>query len=271
MFNDWSFLLIFAEPWFWQGMVVNTSFTLALLPLTNRIVQKLFVNRKKNRIKNALNEFKIYCLQQIIKDKHINKDDFENQLYMIANRYNLDIKDIYKDTNVFKQILVHSLLEIDFIDNNTKEKIANRIRKDKLFIETETKNSQDNATIFAEEHDYNNEDNILDNNSWKIELNKNEKKDILKYTGIITGIIFVFLLIYTFLCQVLVKAYGNNSVIFINTIIIIIATIPILINGIIHMNKFNEQNKIYFCFLLLISILNIINFMCIAGILLYNR
>lgn len=267
MFGDWNFLLIFAEPWFWQGIVVNTSFALVSLPFTNKIVQKFFVNRKRNRIKNAFNEIKIYCLQQIIKDKHINKDDFENQLYMIANRYNLDTKDIYKDDNIFKQTLIHSILGIDFIDNNTKEKIANKIRKDKLFIESEFKNNQDSPKVFSEEQDYTNEYNNLDD----ILLNKSEKKDILKYTAIITGTIFISILIYTFLYQVLVKAYGNNSVIFINTIVIIIASIPILINGIVHLKKFNEQNKIYFCFLLLISILNIINFICIVGILLYNK
>lgn len=33
MFNDWRFLMIFSEPWFWQGLIVNSSFTLAFGPL----------------------------------------------------------------------------------------------------------------------------------------------------------------------------------------------------------------------------------------------
>lgn len=267
MFSDWSFLLIFTEPWFWQGIMVNTSFTLASLPFTNKIVQKIFKNRKSNRIKNAFNEIKIYCLQQIIQDKYINKNDFENQLYMIANRYRLDIKDIYKDKNIFKQNLIRSILEVDLIDNSTKEKMVNKIRKDKIFIEPETIDNLDNSTIFSEEQDHNDENNNLDN----VLLSKDEEKDIFKYTCIITCIFFILLLVYTFLCQVLINAYGNNSVIFINTIIIIIATIPILINGIIHLKKFNDQNKVYFCFLLLIYLLNIINFICIVDILLYKN
>lgn len=264
MFIDWSFLLIFTEPWFWQGIIINTLFSIASIPFTNKIVQKVFRNRKRNRIKNALNEIKVYCLQQIIKDKHINRDNFENQLYIIANRYELDIKDIYNDKNIFDKTLIHSILEVNIIDGTTKEKIANQIRKNEIFIEPERNNSLDDTAIFSAD-----KENINDNNNFEdISLNKNEKKNILKYTAIITGIFFVFLLIYTFLCQVLIKAYGNNSVIFINTIIIIISIIPILVNGIIHLKSFNEQNKIYFCFLLLISVLNIINFICMIGILL---
>lgn len=268
MFNNWSFLLIFTESWFWQGIIINTSFALVSLPFTNKVVQKMFKNRKKNRVRNAFNEIKVYCLQQIIKNKHINKDDFESQLYIIANRYELDIKDIYKDKNIFKQKLIHSILEIDLIDNTTKEKIANKIRKDKIFAKSERINGlADNATTFSENQEYTDENNNLED----ILLNQDEKKDILKYTVIITGIFFISLLMYTFLCQVLINAYGNNSVIFINTIIIIIATIPILVNGIMHLKKFNEQNKIFFCFLFLILVLNIVNFICIVGILLYKK
>lgn len=266
MLNDWSFLLIFTEPWFWQGLIINASFALVSMPFTSRTVYKIFRNSKWNRIKNALNELKIYCLQQIIKDKHIDKDDFENQLYMIANRYKLDVKDIY-NKNIFRQTLIHSILETDLIDDITKAQITNIIRKDTIFIGSDNSDNLYDDFTLSEEIDHPNENDNSDN----IQLNKDEKNIVHKYTGIITGIIFIILLMYTFLCQILINAYGNNSIIFINTIIIVFTIIPILVYGIIYFTKFNKMNKIFFGFLLLISILNIINFICIVGILLYNR
>ena len=105
MFSDWSFLLIFIEPWFWQGILVNASFSSTSFPFTRKMLYKIFKNRKSNRIKNAFNEIKIFCLQQIIKERHINK-------------------------NEFKKALVHSILEVDLIDNDTKEKIENKVSPD---------------------------------------------------------------------------------------------------------------------------------------------
>lgn len=162
MNNFWSLIMgIIGESWFWQGIIINTAFTVGSMLFTNKMLKKVVKNRKKSRIKNACSELKTYCLQQLIKDKHINKNDFENQLYIIANRYKLDVKDIYNDKNIFGQNLIRTVLEIDLIDNNTKEKIANKIRKDKIFVESDNEennvNKNYNSTLF-EEIDYLNED-----------------------------------------------------------------------------------------------------------------
>lgn len=71
--------------------------------------------------------------------------------------------------------------------------------------------------------------------------------------------------------QVLFSAYGVSSAIFINTFVIILALVPISINGIIHYKKFDECNKIFFVLLILISILNIINFLTIIWVMLYSK
>lgn len=262
-----NFLLLIAElveeSWFWQGIIINTSFALGTMPFTNKIVQKVFRNRKGNRIKNARAELRTYCLQHLIKDKHIDKVDFENEIYMLTIRYKLDKKDIYNDQNTFLKNLTQSILQIDLLDNSTKEKISNKIRKEKIFTESDDKNLRHHSTVSNEREgtDKYNEENI--------ELDKNEKREVFKYTGVITSIIFIILLMYTFLSQVLIKAYGIYSIVFINTIIIILAIIPILVNAIIHFKKFDEYNKIILSLFILISILNIINFISIARILLY--
>lgn len=266
MYNFWLFIIsTITESWFLQGIIINTAFALCSMPFTNKVVRKAIKNRKINRVKNACNELNTYCIQRIIGDKHIDKDDFENQIYIIANKYKLDVNDIYNDKNIFGQNLTRIILGLTFIDDNTKEKIINKIRKDKLFIESDNEHKIASIydSIIDEESDYSNGHNKEDD----IQLNKDDKKYIYKYTGIVTGIIFISLLLYTFLCQILINAYGMNSVVFINALIIVIATIPILINGSMHFSEFNEQNKMYFGFLVLISILNFINFICIIGIL----
>lgn len=266
MYNFWIFIFsTVSESWFLQGIIINTAFALCSMPFTNKVVQKTFKNRKINRVKNACNELNTYCIQQIIRDKHIDKDNFENQIYIIASKYKLEVNDIYNDKNIFGQNLTRIILKLTFIDDNTKEKIISKIRKDKLFIESDNEHKITSIydSIIDEESDYSDEYNKKDD----IQLNKDDKKYIHKYTGIITGIIFISLLLYTFLCQILIKAYGMDSVVFINAIIIVMATIPILINGSMHFSEFNEQNKIYFGFLVLISLLNFINFICIIGIL----
>lgn len=169
-----NFLILFTEiigeSWFWQGIIINTSFTLATLPFTNKMVQKIFKNRKRNKIKNARKELEIYCLQQLLKDKHLNKEDFENQIYMIANRYKLDIKDIYNDKNTFFKNLTHTILEIDLLDDGEKERLSNRIRKEKVFTESDYKTLDHNSTLSDER------ERIFEDKEEYIELDRNEKK-----------------------------------------------------------------------------------------------
>lgn len=264
-----NFWLIIAEiagnSWFWQGMIINAAFTLVTMPFTNKIVQKIFRNRKKNRIAYARDELQTFCIQQLLENKNINKDEFENMIYMLAIKYNLDKKDIYNDKIIFLQNLAQSILKIDLLGNNTKEKLSDKIRKDNIFTEPEYETSNNNSTL-SDEMDCTNE--FYEEN---IELDRSEKIDIFKYTGIITSIIFIMLLLYTFLSQVLIVAYGNNSIIFINTIIIILAIIPIIVNGIIYFKKFDEYNKVFLGLFILISILNISNFISIIGVLLYQK
>lgn len=101
-----------------------------------------------------------------------------------------------------------------------------------------------------------------------IELNKSEKQSISKLTLMVTIGIFISLLFIISIVQILYNAYGINVIFFINTIIIMIITIPIMINGIINYEKFNEKSKKYFYLFLTIMLLNIVNFICIVNIML---
>lgn len=292
-----SIIKIFNHSWFLQGVSINSFCALFSIPFTRNFFQKVFRNRKRNRIESSRNELLTYCLKQLIEHKYINNTDFENQLYLIAIKYELDEKDICEDKNAFIQNVMPTLSKEELISNDIKKKIANKIRKNEIFIASEDQKKiiKNNNSISNKKIDYSKKDNnksnseinksvkengivkiyniftekIRDYSNDHIQLNQKEKKDIFKYTSITTGIIFIILLLYDSLWQVLGNKYGDKSIIFINTIVILIATIPILVNGIINLSKFNKQNKIFFGFLLLISVLNIMNFIYIINILLY--
>lgn len=259
-------ITIIEESWFLQGIIINTVFSIVSIPFTNKIVQKTFKNRKKNRIKNAYEELKIYCIQQLIEEKYIDKKRLENQMFIITKRYNLSTEDIYDDNNTFHNKLIDSIIDINLIDDSTKEKIISIIRNEKLFINSRNKN-------IANEYIINKNSNMIlsEDNKTSSENNTNfsqeEKKSIAKYTFIITIIIFLFLVFINSLIQVLFKAYGIYSIIFINTIFIMATKIPILINGVVYYNKFNERNKKIFILFLIILLANLINFICMVSIL----
>lgn len=265
MFEFLSFLAIFGEEWFLQGIFINASFAVVSIPFTRRIFQNIFKNRKKDKIKKAGNELKIYCLQKLIGEKYIDKNEFENQLFLIANKYELNKEDIYANKNVFIKELMISIIDTNLIDANTKEKIANKIRHDQIFIRAKHKNIIDEKgnTIFVE----NSTSSSDKANKCNIKFASEEKKKIFKYTLVATIVIFIFLLSFISIVQVLFRTYGINAVIFMNTIVIMVTIIPILMNGVIHFEKFNKQNRKIFYLLLAILMLNFISFICIVSIL----
>lgn len=260
-FMTWI-LPIMQDSWFLQGLIINATFTIGSIPFTKIKIKNIFKNRKKERIKYAQDELKMLCLQKMIADRHIEKNYFENQLFIIASKYNLEVTDIYNDKKVFGKNLINTITNSDLINNDTKEELAFKIRKNKLFVNLEYNDIIDeNGNILSSE-------NEIPKHEEDIELNNCEKQNIFKLTLIVTIGIFISLLFIISTVQILYNAYGTNIILFINTIIIMIITIPIMINGIINYEKFIDKVKKYFYLLLAIMLFNIVNFICIVNILL---
>ncbi len=255
-------LPIIEDSWLLQGLIGNTVFTIGSIPFTKIKIRNMFKNRKRKRIKDAQNELKILCLQKMIAEKHIEKSYFENLLFILASKYNIEVNDIYNDEKVFGQSLINTIINDDLIDSNIKEEIAFQIRNNKIFVNLEYNNIIDeNVNILSGESD-------IPSSEDDIELNKSEKQIITKLTLLVTIGIFVSLLFIISIGQILYNAYGMNTIIFIDTITIMIIMIPIIINGVIHYEKFHEKSKKYFYLFLVIMLLNIVNFICIVNILL---
>lgn len=260
-FMEWL-LPIIGDSWLIQGLIANTVFSLCSIPFTKVTIRNVFKNRKKERIKAAQNEFEILCAQKMIIERHIEKNYFENQLFLLATKYNLETKDIYNDEKAFGKKLINKIIGINLIDGNTKEAIASQIRNNNIFVNLEYNNKIiENENILSEEND-------IPPSKDNIELNQNEKQKISKLTLIVTIGIFISLLFVISIVQILYKVYGINAIIFIDTVFMMIIMTPILINGIFHYEKFNETNKKWFCLFLMLILLNIINCICIVNILL---
>lgn len=145
------------------------------------------------------------------------------------------------------------------IDSDIKEKIASKIRKNEVFINLEYNNIVDEkGNMLSGKNDIPPSEN-------DIKLNKNEKKIITKLTLVVTIGISVSLLFIISIGQILYNFYGINAIIFIDTIIIMIIMMPIIINGVIHYEKFNEKSKKYFYLFLVIMLLNVVNFIYIVN------
>lgn len=120
-------LPIIEDSWLLQGLIINATFTIGSIPFTKIKIRNMFKNRKKGRIKNAQNELNILCSQKMIAEKYIEKSYYENQLFILASKYNLEVKDIYNDKKVFGKNLINTIINIDLIDSNTKEEIASKL------------------------------------------------------------------------------------------------------------------------------------------------
>lgn len=253
-------LPIIEDSWFLQGLIINATFTIGSIPFTKIKIKNIFKNRKKERIKYAQDELEMLCSQKMIADKHIEKSYFENQLFILASKYNLEATDIYNDKKDFGKNLINTITSSRLIDNDTKEELAFKIRKNKLFVNLEYNDIVDgNGNIISSEND-------IPKNEEDIKLNNREKQNISKLTLIVTIGIFISLLFIISIIQILYNAYGINSILFIDTIIIIIITIPIIINGIINYENFNNKVKKYFYLFLAITLFNVVNFICIVNI-----
>ena len=131
-FMTWI-LPIIEDSWFLQGLIINTSFTIGSIPFTKIRIGNMFKNRKKERIRKAQNELNIWCSQKLIGENYIEKSYFENQLFILASKYNLEVKEIYNDKKNFGKTLINLIVNNDLIDSDTKEEIASKIRNNKIF------------------------------------------------------------------------------------------------------------------------------------------
>lgn len=223
-------------------------------------------------------------MRQLIKGEKIVRDEFNNKLFIIASKHNLEIKDLFIDKKSFFQRLAKSIISIDYLDERFKENIVYEIRNNKILIEsnddTLNLNNKFNEIPSSNYSDINGEkdkntdhiaynENIYDeDDDDNIKLNKIDNKKIFRLTSIVTGIIFISSFIFTSFIRLISKAFGSNAIILVNTIIALIFVFPIFINGIIHFEKFDEHSRRNF-YLLLISFLFIIaNLICTFGILL---
>jgi hypothetical protein len=262
------FISIFKEPWFLQGMLVNASFTICSIPLSYNFLQKLFKNRKRNRIKEARNELELYCLQKLITKEELNKGDFDTQLFIISNKYRIKIKDVFVNEEEFRKNLALSIININLIDEHSKENIIYKIKHNNLFKLWDT---EKNNITFFQEHDANSYEDEYDDiyndfDDDNINYSDKENKKILKYTCIISIVIFLSLLIFTSIIHILFNVWGIDSIILFNTIIMMIFTFPMIINGVENFENFDARSKLNFYFLSIILLLILINFFCIISI-----
>lgn len=242
-------------------MMVNASFAICSIPFTNKILENFFKNRKKNRIKEARNELEKYCLQQLIMKQKINKNNFDNQLFIISKKYAINIKEIFISEYILSQNLAQSIININLFDEDFKENIIYRIRNKSLFSTAD----EDKIKTFPE-HDTNTYNDYNEDIFNDINFIDSAREKIIKYTILISILIFLTLLIFTSLIQVLFEIWGIISVLLFNTLLMMIFTFPVLVNGIINFKKFDFHAKQNFCFLFIIILLALINFICIMSI-----
>ncbi len=261
------------ESWILQGLITNGIYSLISFPFTNKIIKNKWINHKKRRIKDAIKELETYCVQQLIQTGTINRKEYENKIFIITSKYDLELKDIFTTENNFFQQLVKFIINTNLLDEKTKENIIYKIHNNNIF------NSLDKANdfIYFENgetrkfkmgySDINNKNEDFDtyNNP---KFSKEEKRSIFKQTSIVTGIIYISLFVFTSFIGLIFKKYGINSLILINTIIIFILILPILINGIMHSEEFSVQSRRNFYLLLICFLLIIANLICIFSVLL---
>lgn len=259
-------IAIFGESsWLWQGLIVNFIFSIGSIPFTSKFIKSKFRRLKRNRIKAAENELLKYCLQRLLKEKRICNEDFENQLFIIASKHQLSAKDIMEDKELFRKKLAASIVKIDMIDEKMKQNFVLEIRNNKIFF-----NNDEKSNAAHSKKDFNHKTGEDDSGEEEYaayffdeEIDGEDKKVIYKQTGIVTGIIFIsLLLLYSFI-QIFFRILGINGIILISTVIILILLFPILANGILHYEEFENVSKRNFYFLVIIFLFAIINFISI--------
>lgn len=260
-------IMLIEDSWLLQGLLINTTYTLLSIPFTSKIIANVFKNRKKIRIVNARQELYIEYIKRTFTKDNISAKNFKNLLYIIANKYNLLISDVYGDDDLFLKNITTKILNLDIIDDTKKEQLIASIRKkflgDIYILDTHKYSFNDNE---SEEEINNINDNISSYEEATRQDNlEEEKKAVRKYTFITSILLFLFLFFFTSIIQLLYNTYNTNGIVFINVVITAIVIIPILANGMIHFDKFNNQNKKLFLLLIIILLLNIINFIYIIS------
>lgn len=265
-----SIVSILRQEWLIQDLVGSSIFSLISYPLTKINILKLLKKRKKNRISEAQEELNREYIKRVVDKKYIGEDEFNNLLYILSSKYNLKNKDIFYDKQVFAKNITNIINESEFITENTKEILIDRIRKNEIFlsisdkekVKKEKHKKEYQKSYIPDDESVKNDDDFNNDN---ITLDKEEIKFVNKYSCLMVFYIFLsFFLISTFM-RLLISMYGINAVIFINIIIIIISILPILTNGIFNFKDFNERNKKIFYLLLVILVLNLINFICLIS------
>ena len=200
----------------------------------------------------------------------------------------MNVSDIHIDDKQFYKKLTQLVLSSNLINDHSKKSIIYDIRQKKIFVSLEGvdecfinnlseyiecisyRNNKSYKDNFEHERNENDSDNRKESytkeatEDW-IKFSSTEKKEIYKYLILFTGIIFLITFIFTSVIKVLFNFSQNNTIFFVNTIIILVLLLPVLINGILHYDDFDKQNKSIFYLLSVGYALVFINFICITG------
>lgn len=249
-------LTVLGEDWLIQNLIASMIFALLSYPFSKISIKKKL---KKSRINDAKEELYVEYTKHIIENKSIEKDDFFMMLYIISNRHNLEIQDIYNESEFNSQI-INQIANSKLIADYTKNNLIKKILTNKIYSEVIEQNSD------MEENDLSSKNNI--NTSDRINITEDEERKINKLTLIIMLLIFLFLFLYISFIHLLFNICGMSGIILVNIIFITIIIIPILAKGIFYYDELYDNDKKIFSVSLLILLLNLINFICIINALL---
>ena len=185
-------VMLIEDSWLLQGLFINTAYTILSIPITNKIVTKIFKNRKKIKIANAQQELYTEYVKRIFSEDNITEKNLKNLLYVISSKYDLLIGEVYGNDELFLKNITNTILNLNIIDEKRKERLVASIRK-KILIDDHILNTTEYSFNNNESEEsmknFNEYIDSYEENIW--EINTEEKRIIKKFTFIASILIFL--------------------------------------------------------------------------------
>ena len=190
---------------------------------------------------------------------------------VFATKHGLKSCDLFQDKTEFTKQITHAITKFEMIDDNMKLRLISRARHyylcDKCIEDKDNILQNEEMHLTPKDNYANFEFEDIDYDI-DVKFDCEEMRDINKTSLISSLLIFIISLISVNTIHVLYEWSGEISLIFFNTIIAIIAMLPILANGLFHLKKFNMQSKKLFYLLVVVLLLCVVNCMYIVNIIL---
>lgn len=266
----YTFFSSLVEDGLLNDISISIFTSIVTLPLTSGFVKNIFKNRKKVKIGQARKEMHSFYITRLLDGEVWNDTEIEEWTCIFASKYGLKSCDLFQDKTEFTKQITNTIAKLEIINNNMKGTLIGKIRNnhscDKCIEEKDNILKNEEMHLPPKENYENFEFDDLD---YEIDVNfeRKEMRDICMTSLISCLLVFIISLISVNTMHVLYEWSGHISLVFFNTIIAIIAMLPILANGLFHLKEFNIQSKKLFYLLVVVLLLCVVNCIYIVNIL----